>query len=163
MVASDKAENSQDHSINYVENESTTSTSIISETNVASGSGSSTYKANYYLKKIKEMCNCFDKVVTKAFRMEQNNNGPISESIQFADLISAVGHELVTCGKRLQDSSQQIHMARSSTATNQLSVQVTNSNEVVSAQQIQLNDTGNVFPVSETQQEYGPLKGALRK
>ena len=46
--------------------------------------------------------------------------------------------------------------ARSATSTKQLSVQVANSSEIVSAQQIPIN-------VSETQQEYGSIKHALRK
>ena len=152
MVSSDEAENSQDDSI--LGNNSTTSTSSISESNAASGA--SAYKAKFYLKKIKEMCSCFDKVAAKALRLEQNNTRPIAENLQFADLISAVGHELVNCGKKLEDSSQRIHKARSATSTKQLSVQVANSSEIVSAQQIPIN-------VSETQQQYGSIKHALRK
>ena len=60
------------------------------------------------------MCNYFDRVATKALRMEQQNK-PIAENIHFADLINAVGNELIMCGKKLQDSSNEISMACHST------------------------------------------------
>ena len=77
-------------------------------------------KAKYYLKKIKDMCACFDKVASKALKMEQCNI-PISENMEFADLIHSVGEELIQCGNKLQSSSVNICIAHHSTDSIQLS------------------------------------------
>ena len=52
--------------------------------------------------------------------MEQHNI-PISENMEFADLIHSVGEESIQCGNKLQSSSVDIHMACHSTDSIQLS------------------------------------------
>ena len=119
--ALDSSENSHLENKDFVDTVSPMTSNVVPEINV--GYGSSMYKAKYYLKKIKDMCACFDKVASKVLKMEQWNK-QILENMYFADVIHAVGNELILCGNKLQKTSNDIHMAHKESKSMELSSNV---------------------------------------
>ena len=109
--ALDSSENSCLENEDSVDTVSPITSNVVPEINV--GYGSSMYKAKYYLKKIKDMCACFDKVASKVLNMEQQNK-QILENMHFADVIHSLGNELILCGNKLQKTSNNICMTHTS-------------------------------------------------
>ena len=77
-----------------IDSENTNST--VSE--IVVGPGTRSYKTKYYLRKVRDLCACFNKVASRTLRMEQQNK-PMEENIQFAQFINDVGCEHIEYGK----------------------------------------------------------------
>ena len=86
-------------------------------------------------------------LASKALRMEQQNK-PMDENLNFADVIHSIGTELILCGNNLQSRSKDIHMVHHGADGN--STQVSPNIQIVSQPNNNLSTTAEVSAPENT-------------